>query len=73
MYADDTILIGSVEDVLSSESNESTEDIIPEELTKITTLMDINKLLINENKNKIMFFYMPPKRNRKLTAFLRLT
>ena len=28
MYADDTTLIGSVEDFLSSESNESTEDII---------------------------------------------
>ena len=37
MYADDTTLIGSVEDFLSSESNEATEDIITEELTKITT------------------------------------
>ena len=57
MYADDTTLIGSVEDFLSSESNESTEDIIIEELNKITTWMEVNKLLINENKTKIMFFY----------------
>ena len=39
MYVDDTTLIGSVEDFLSNESNESTEDIITEELTKITTWM----------------------------------
>ena len=62
MYADDTTLIGSVKDFLSCESNESTEDITTEELTKITTWMEVNKLLINENKTEIMFFYMPPKR-----------
>ena len=55
MYADDTTLIGSVEDFLSSESNESTEDIITEELTKITTWMEVNKLLINEIKLKLCF------------------
>ena len=61
MYADDTTLIGSVENFLSSESNESTEDIITEELTNTTTWMEVNKLLINENKSKIIFFYMPSK------------
>ena len=49
------------ETFFSSESNESTDDIITEELTKITTWMEVNKLLMNENKTKIMFFYMPPK------------
>ena len=64
MYADDTTLIGSVEDFLSSESNESTEDIIAEELTKITTWMEVNKLLINENKTKIMVFLYATKAHR---------
>ena len=71
MYADDTTLIGSVEDFLSSESNEATEDIITEELTKITTWMEVNKLLINENNTKIMFFYMPPKRIDALTIRMK--
>ena len=61
MYADDTTLIGSVEDFLNGYSNESTEAIITEELIKISTWMEVNKLLINESKTKIMFFYMPPK------------
>ena len=54
MYADDRTLIGSVEDFLSSESNESTENIITEGLTKISTWMEVNKLLINENTTKIL-------------------
>ena len=57
--------------LLSSESNESTEDIITEGLTKITTWMKVNKLLINENKTKIMFFYMPPKRIDALTIRMK--
>ena len=61
MYADDTTLTGSVEDFLNGHSNESTEDIITKELIKISTWMEVNKLLINESKTKIMFFYMPPK------------
>ena len=61
MYADDTTLTGSVEDFLNGHSNESTEDIIAKELIKISTWMEVNKLLINESKTKIMFFYMPPK------------
>ena len=61
MYADDTALIGSVEDFLNGHSNESTEDIITKELIKISTWMEVNKLAINESKIKIMFFYMPPK------------
>ena len=60
MYADDTTLTGSVEDFLNGHSNESTEDIITKELIKISTWMEVNKLLINESKTKIMFFYMPP-------------
>ena len=56
MYADDTTLISSVEDVLPSESNESSEGIITEEITKISTWMEVNKLLINENRAKILFF-----------------
>ena len=59
MYADDTTLTGSVEDFLNGHSNESTED-ITKELIKISTLIEVNKLLINESKTKIMFFYMPP-------------
>ena len=61
MYADDTTLIGSVEDFLNGHSNESTEGIITKELIKISTWMEVNKLLINESKTKIMLFYMPPK------------
>ena len=61
MYADDTTLTGSVEDFLNGHSNESTENIITKELIKISTWMEVNKLLINESKTKIMFFYMPPK------------
>ena len=57
MYADDTALIGSVEDFLNGHSNESTEDIITAELIKISTWMEVNKLLRNESKTKIMFFY----------------
>ena len=45
--------------------------IITEELTKITTWMEVNKLLINENKNKIMFFYMTPKRIDALTIRMK--
>ena len=60
MYADDTTLTGSVEDFLNGHSNESTEDIITKELIKISTWMEVNKLLINESKTKIMFFHMPP-------------
>ena len=61
MYADDTTLTGSIEDFLNGHSNESTENIITKELIKISTWMEVNKLLINESKTKIMFFYMPPK------------
>ena len=61
MYADDTTLIGSVEDFLIGHSNESTEDIIIEELIKISTWMEVNKLLINESKAKIMFFLYATK------------
>ena len=61
MYADDTTLTGSVEDFLNGHSNESTEDIVTKELIKISTWMEVNKLLINESKTKIMFFHMPPK------------
>ena len=61
MYADDTTLIRSVEDFLNGHLNESTEDIITKELIKISTWMEVNKLLINESKTKIMFFYMPSK------------
>ena len=68
MYA---TLIGSVEDFLSSTSNESTEDIITEELTKITTWMEVNKLLINKTKTKTTFFYMPPKRIDALTIRMK--
>ena len=57
MYADDTTLIGSVEDFLNGHSNESTEDIMTKELIKISTWMEVNKLLRNESKTKIMFFY----------------
>ena len=57
MYADDTTLIGSDEFFLNGHSNESTEDIITKQLIKISTWMEINKLLINESKTKIMFFY----------------
>ena len=46
MYADDTTLIGSIEDFLNGHSNESTEDIITEELIKISTWMEVNKLLM---------------------------
>ena len=60
-YADDTTLIGSFEDFMNGHSNESTEDIMTEELIKISTWMEVYKLLINESKTKIMFFYMPPK------------
>ena len=70
MYADDTTLIGSVEDFLSNESNESTEDIITEEFIKITTWMEVNKLLINENKNKIMFFYCICHQNASMLLLL---
>ena len=42
-------------------SNESTEDSITEELTKISNWMEVNKLLINESKTKIILFYMLPK------------
>ena len=38
MYADDTKLIGSVEDFLYGITNKSTEDIITEEFTNISTL-----------------------------------
>ena len=38
MYADDTTLIGSVEDFLNGHSNESTEDIITKKLIKISTI-----------------------------------
>ena len=55
---------------LSSESNESTDD-ITEELTKITTWKEVNKLLINENRTKIMFFSMPPKRIDALTIRMK--
>ena len=61
MYADNTTLIESVEDFLNGHSNESTEDIITKELIKISTWMEVNKLLINESKTKIVVFYMPPK------------
>ena len=44
---------------------------ITEELTKITTWMEVNKLLINENTTKIMFFYMPPKRIAALTISMK--
>ena len=71
MYADDTTLIRSVENVLHSESNESTEDIITEEITKISTWMEVNKLLIKENRTKILFFYMPPKRIDALTIRMK--
>ena len=71
MYAHDTTLIGSVEDFLSNESNKSTEDIVTEELIKIRTWMEENKLLINENETKIMFFYMPPKCIDALTIRMR--
>ena len=60
MYADDTTLTGSVEDFLNGHSNESTEDII-KELIKISTWMEVNKLLINESKTKIMFFLYATK------------
>ena len=61
IYADDTTLTGSVKDFLNGHSNESTENIITKELIKISTWMEVNKLLTNESKTKIMFFYTPPK------------
>ena len=56
---------------LSSKSNQSTEDIITEERTNISTWMEVNKLLITENRTKIMFFYMPPKRIDALTIRMK--
>ena len=60
MCADDTTLIGSVDDFLNGHSNEYTEDIITNELIQISIWIEVNKLLINESKTKIMFLYMPP-------------
>ena len=71
MYVDYSTLIRLIEDYLSGETNESTEDIITEELTKIITWIEVNKLLMNENRSKIMFFYMPPKRIATLTIRMK--
>ena len=71
MYADDTTLIGSVEHFCVVNPMVILEDIITEELNKINTWMEVNKLLVNENRTKLMSFYMPPKHIDALAIRMR--
>ncbi len=62
MYADDTTLSSTLEEFTDNNADNSVGVNISNELSLITTWLEVNKLSINENKTKVMIFYMPPKK-----------
>ena len=61
MYADDTTLSSTLKHFSDSTQykNKSTESLINDELRKIIEWLNINKLSLNKDKSKYMFFHVP--------------
>ena len=72
MYAYDTTLSSTLEE-FDDGKNENIDTNIITELHTISTQLDINKLLMNESKTKIMIFYLPPKEMYPPTIILNNT
>ena len=65
MYADDTTLSSTVNSC--SNNKFSVDTLINEELSKVITWLNINKLSLNKNTSKYVIFHMSKKEIHILT------
>ena len=69
-YADDTTLTTTLE---CFDITHNTDEQINQELKKVATWMDLNKLAINSNKTKMMLFHTPQKKVKPPKLFTKDT
>ena len=69
MYADDTILISTLETFGNPNRPTEIENNISNEISKITTWLHSNKLKLNASKSKFMIFFKHPKIIPKLNIW----
>ena len=60
MYADDTTLISILENFGPTNNAKELEQNINEEISKVVTWLQSNKLKLNVSKSKFMLFYKHP-------------
>ena len=60
MYADDTTLISILENFGPTNNAKELEQNINEEISKVVTWLQSNKLKLNVSKSKLMLFYKHP-------------
>ena len=61
MYADDTTLISTLENFGPTNNAKELEQNINDEISKVATWLQCNKLKLNVSKSKFMLFYKHPK------------
>ena len=58
MYADDTTLLGTLQNFISNHSNNSLSYNVNAELTKITHWLAVNRLFFNSKNTKMVIFHI---------------
>ena len=72
MYADDTTLISTLENFGPTNYAKELEQNINDEISKVASWLQCNKLKLNVSKSKFMLFYKHPKVVLKLTLYSAL-
>ena len=70
MYADDTTLISTLENFGPTNNAKELEQNINEEISKVLTLFQSNKMKLNVSKSKFMLFYKHSKVVPKLNILV---
>ena len=70
MYADDTTLISTLENFGPTNNAKELEQNINDEISKVATWLQCNKLKLNVSKSKFMLFYKPRKVVPKLNILV---
>ena len=70
MYADDTTLISTLENFGPTNNAKELEQNINDEISKVATWLQCNKLKLNVSKSKFMLFYKHPKVVPKLNILV---
>ena len=70
MYADDTNLISTLENFGPTNNANELEQNITDEISKVVTWLQCNKLKLNVSKSKFMLFYKQPRVVPKLNILV---
>ena len=70
MYADDTTLVSTLENFGPTNNAKELEQNINEEISKVVSWLQSNKLKLNVSKSKCMLFYKHPKVVPKLNILV---